>query len=134
MTLNLHCQNPEADLEGWSRAFLSARGWSVFPPQSGDASERHASEYLRLRGYHVERESEWESPSELCERLHISHTHLWRALKNPRCPKPHETARSSGEKGTGRLRIRYIRSTALLDNFLTRHLRSNQNPARKIND
>ena len=86
------------------------------------ALESWAVEWLRDRGWWVARPGEWETPRETRERLHISSAHLARTLRCPAAPKPADTVKGP----TGR--VIYLRSTPVLDSFLTRHLSKSTQP------
>ena len=73
--------------------------------------------WLKERGYKCELATDWETPRELAERLHISVSLISQALRRPKCPQPLDM--SKGPTG----RINYIRSTPALDAYLTRHLK-----------
>jgi hypothetical protein len=73
-------------------------------------------DWLKDRGVMAIPAHTWETPGDLCERLHISRPHLRRCLEHHECPAPLDIMRGPTS------RIRYIRSHAVLDKFLTRHL------------
>jgi hypothetical protein len=72
--------------------------------------------WLKARGIAAAKAHEWETPGEICARLHISRPHLRRSLEHRDCPAPLDIMRGPST------RIRYLRSHAPLDTFLTRHL------------
>jgi hypothetical protein len=78
---------------------------------------------LNAQGYVVEVPCDWESPKELCARLGISVKTFCVRMKEPLCPKPHDTIRN--ERG-----IDLLRSHSVLDAFLTKNKRT-PNPAAK---
>ena len=80
------------------------------------AFESTAIEWLAKRGWAIDRAKDWETPKELCDRLHISPAHLSQSLKKYCCPRPLEVSR--GDSG----RIIYLRSHPALEKFLTRHI------------
>lgn len=81
------------------------------------AAETAFIDWLKTRGFQIEQAQKWESPRELAERLHITPSFLSQALKRPHCPTPADQIRGPQK------RLIYIRSTASLDEFLTRHLK-----------
>jgi len=75
--------------------------------------------WLKERGYKCELATDWETPKEICERLHIRSSFLSQALRHPASPGPLDVAYGPTN------RVLYIRSTPSLDAFLTRHLNHN---------
>ena len=93
-------------------------------PHVEAAFEKAATEYLTERGFQVLSSTEWESPKELCERLHIRPSFLSQALRHPASPGPQDITYGPTN------RVLYLRSTPALDAFLTRHI--NRNPKSNI--
>jgi len=88
---------------------------SLMGPHVESAAEAAFIQWLRERGYNCDKAEDWETPRELCERLHIGCSFVSQALRRPNCPKPLDISRGP----TGR--ITYLRSTPALDAFLTKH-------------
>ena len=84
-------------------------------PHVEAAFEKAATEFLTERGFQVLSSTEWESPKELCERLHIRPSFLSHALRHPASPGPQDITYGPTN------RVLYLRSTTALDAFLTRH-------------
>ena len=93
-------------------------------PHVEAAATKAFTDYLTERGYQVISANDWESPKELCERLHIKPSFLSQALRHPKSPGPQDVTYGPTN------RVIYLRSTPALDAFLTRHL--NRNPKSNI--
>lgn len=84
-------------------------------PHITAAAERAFTDWLKARGYQVLTATDWETPKELCQRLGIKPAALSQALRHPKSPGPHDVTYGPTN------RVRYLRSTPALDQFLTRN-------------
>jgi len=89
---------------------------TLMGPHVEVAAQKAFTDFLTERGYQVLSSTDWETPKEICERLHIKPSFLSQALRHPKSPGPQDI--SYGPTN----RVRYLRSTPALDSFLTRHL------------
>lgn len=89
---------------------------SLMGPHIEAAAEKAFTGWLTERGYQVLPSTDWETPKQICERLHIKSSFLSQALRHPASPGPQAVTYGPTN------RVIYLRSTPALDSFLTRHL------------
>ena len=89
---------------------------TLMGPHVEAAATSAFTDFLTERGFQVLSATDWETPKELCERLHIRPSFLSQALRHPKSPGPQDITYGPTN------RVIYLRSTPALDTFLTRHL------------
>lgn len=88
---------------------------SLMGPHVESSAVKAFSAWLTARGFQVLPSGDWETPKELCERLHIRSSFLSQALRHPASPGPQDVTYGPTN------RVLYLRSTPALDAFLTKH-------------